>query len=488
LSDSDLSQTIRMNSDGLVRQLRPVVLLKAAQLIGIALSGILIPRWMGPDLFGQFVVLFSLIMLWRATCNIGGRYIFGRFVPQYASRGEPEEVQAVFMHVLSTRAAIALMGVPFLYWLLGRLLPDASTMTLVAGASTYVVALVAGPMFGVQFGLNRLGLSMVNDPMRRFSFLVLLVVLGGTASLERASLALLMAQVFVLIVGLVLTRRLLTLRKSAFDPSSLWEHVRFGVVVYFASLLLRIPWHLGETALALQEVDSARIAYFGVSVAATGAVAKIMGSATTILIPSLSMQQEVGDLQARDQTLGLALKYLLVLASLFAFLVIAFAPLAIRTLLGESYLGALPNLLILAVGVVVLPLRNTALALAVVTGRVWLNVQLGVIAVGVFGLAALLLIPAFGARGASAALSISIVTTAVIGAFQIRSTGVPAKARIGRLAIATVAAVLVLRLGGLSPLVAVLAATLYLALLSAVGVIRWNELRSFLRSSGLLPW
>ena len=486
MSDSDSSQTIRMNSDSLARQLRPVVLLKAAQFAGIALSGILIPRWMGPDLFGQFVVLFSLIMLWRTTCNIGGRYIFGRFVPQYASRGKPEEVRAVFMHVLSTRAAIALLGAPVLFWFLDRLLPDASRTTLIAGASTYVVALIAGPMFGVQFGLNRLGLSLVNDPARRFFFLILLVVLGGTASLERASLALLSAQVLVLMVGLVLARGLFTLRRSAFDLSSLWEHVRFGVVIYFASLLVRIPWHLGETALAFQEVDSAKIAYFGVAVAATGAVAKIMASATTLLIPSLSIQQEIGDLQARDQTLGLALKYLLVGAGLFACTVIAAAPFAIRALLGESYLGALPNLLILAVGVVALPLRSTALALAVVTGRVRLNVQLGVIALGVFGLAAVLLIPDFESRGASAALSISILITALVGALQIRNTGVPAEARIGRLAIATVAAGLVLRLGGLSPLVAGLAAIVYVALLSALGVIRWGELRSFVGSNGLL--
>ncbi len=476
-----------MNSEGLVGQLRQVVSLKAAQFLGIALSGILIPRWMGPDLFGRFVVLFSLIMLWRTTCNIGGRYIFGRFVPQYASRGEPEEVQAVLMHVLATRAAIALMGAPVLFWLLNRLLPGASTVTIVAGAATYVLALIAGPMFGVQFGLNRLGPSLINDPLRRFTFLILLVVLGGTASLERASLALLIAQVCVLLVGLVMARRILTFRRSAFDLSSLREHVRFGVVVYFASLLVRIPWHLGESVLAFQQVDSAEIAYFAVAVAATGAMAKIMAGATTLLIPSSSVQQEVGDLQGRDRTLGQALKYLLVLAGLYVFVVIAFAPLAIRTLLGESYLGAVPSLLILAVGVVALPLRSTALALGVVTGRVRLNVQLGVIAVGVFGLAALLLTPAFEARGAAAALSISILTTAVIGALQIRGTGVSGEARLGRVVVTTIAAGLVLQIGGLTPLAAVLAATLYLALLSAFGVLRWHEMRSFVRASGLLP-
>jgi O-antigen/teichoic acid export membrane protein len=472
-----------MNSDGVARQLRPVASLKAAQIIGTVLSGVLVPRWMGPDLFGQFMVLFSLIMLWRTACNIGGRYIFGRFVPRYASRGEPDEVRAVLMHVLATRAVIALVGAPLLFWLLGRLLPGASTVTLMAGASTYVLALIAGPMFGVQYGLNRLGRSLVNDPLRHFTFLLLLVVLGGTASLERASLALLLAQLSVLVVGLVLARRLLTLRKSAFDLSSLWEHVRFGAVVYAASLLVRVPWHLGESALALQEVDSVKIGYFGVAVAATGAMAKIIASAATLLIPSSSVHQEAGDLQARDRTLGLALKYLLIMAGLFAFAVVALAPLAIRTLLGETYLGALPSLLILALGVLALPLRTTALAMAVVTGRVRLNMQLGIVAVGVFGLAALLLIPAFEARGAAAALSISILTTAVVGVFQMRGSGVLAEARIGRVTLATLAAGLVVQLGGLSPVAAVLAATLYLALLSALGVIRWHELRSFLTAN-----
>ena len=474
-----------MNTDGLGRQMRPVVLLKAAQFAGIALTGILIPRWMGPDLFGQFVVLFSIIMLWRMTCNIGGRYIFGRFVPMYASRGETEEVRAVFMHVLATRATIALVGAPVLFWLLSRLLPDASRTTLLAGASTYVFALVAGPMFGVQFGLNRLGLSLINDPMRRFLFLILLVALGGTASLERASLALLTAQFFVLMVGLVLARRFFILQPSTFDLSSLWEHVRFGVVAYFASFLVRIPWRLGETTLALQDVDSAKIAYFGVAVAATGAVASLIASATTLLIPSLSTQQEVGDLSARDQTLGLVLKYVLVAAGLYAFVVIAVAPFAIRALLGESYLGALPSLLILTLGILALPLRSTALALAVVTGRVRLNVQLGVVAVAVFGLAAYVLIPTFESQGAAIALLISILTTAVLGALQIRRTAVLSVARVGRLILATIAAGLVFQFGGLSPLVAALSATVYVATLSATGVIRWGELKSLLATTSL---
>lgn len=484
---SNPSRKIRMNPASLVRQLRPVALLKAAQFVGVVLYGILIPRWMGPELFGQFAVLFSLIALWRTTCNLGGRYIFGRFVPGYALRGESERVREVFMHVLATRAVIALMGAPVLFWVLDRLLPDASRTTLVAGTLTYVTALVAGPMFGVQFGLNRLGLSMANDPARRFLFLILFVLLGGTASLERASLALLLAQLFVLGLGLVLSGRLFMLRRSAFEVSTLFEHVRFGAVAYSASLLMRLPWRLGESALALQEVDSVKIAYFSVAVAATGALAKLMGSATSLLIPSLSALQAAGDRQRRDQTLGLALRYLLVAAGLFSLLVIAFAPVAIENLLGESYLGALPNLSVLLVGTLAWPLCSAALALAVVTGTLRFNVYLGLVAATVFGLAALVLVPTLESQGASAAVTISILSAAIVGALLIRNTGVPSEARIGRLSIATGAAGVVLLMGGLSPIAAVISATVYVVLLSALRVIRWGEVGTFVRASRLMP-
>ena len=117
-----------------------------------------------------------------------------------------------------------------------------------------------------------------------------------------------------------------------------------------------------------------------------------------------------------------------------------------------------------------------------------LNLQLGLVAVTVFGIAALVLIPVYGSWGVAAAVTISILSSAIVGAFQIRNTGVPAEAQIGRLSIATGAAGLVLLIGGLSPIVAVVSATVYVVLLSAFRVIRWGELRTFVRASGLVPW
>ncbi len=133
----------------------------------------------------------------------------------------------------------------------------------------------------------------------------------------------------------------------------------------------------------------------------------------------------------------------------------------------------------------VLPFRGAALALAVVIGRARLNAHLGVLAVSVFGLMAYLLIPAFESQGAAAALTLSILVTAAVGAFQIRGTRVLPEARIGRLTLATAAAGLVLQLVGLSPLGAGLSAAVYMATLAALGVIRWSELHSLLGTGNL---
>ena len=485
MTGPDSSQKIRMNRSGLARQSGPVAILKATQFAGVALAGILIPRWMGPALFGQFAVMFSLITLWRTACNIGGRYIFGRFIPKYASQGESGQIRAVFMHVLGTRVLIASIGAPLLFLALRRLLPGASLAALVAATCTYIAALIAGPLFGVQFGLNRLGLSMINDPMRRFLLLALIVLIGGTQSLERASYSLLLAQLLVLLVGLAAARQLFTLEKSVWDLSRIWEHLRFGIAMYAASLLVRVPWHLGESSLALLEVESADIAYFSVAVAAAGAYARLLVSVTTLLVPSLSLREAEEDSRGRDETLGIALRYLLVAAGLFVLVVIACAPAAIRLLLGEDFLGVVPNLLLISIGTVALPLRSSALAMGVARGRVWQNLQLGLVAVVVFGLVALALIPEFSSKGASAAVGISILCSGLTGAFQLRRTGVPREARLGRLVLASSVAALVVGVGGMNSVVAAIAAVVYLVLLSTLGVVRWTELRAFVSEGGM---
>jgi O-antigen/teichoic acid export membrane protein len=461
----------------LTGQLRPVVLIKAAQVLSMVVFTVAAPRLLGPTRFGELAVILSMSALWMTACTLGGRYVFGRFIPEYAARGDHRKVRAVFMHVLQTRVAAATLVAPVLYLLLRRALPEASDLALYASAGGFLAMTLSTPLYNVFFGLNRLGTSMSRDAFGQFLLLGLLVLTGAAASLERAALAVLLTQLVVLAIGILLCRRLFTFERSVFDLASLLEHARFGLTVFGANLLLRLPWRLGETALALGGVDVAQIAFFNVALSATSAFTRMLGNATTLQIPELSLREAAGDEAGRDRGLGIALRYLTVSACLFVLVVMAVAPMAVRRLLGEEYLGVLPNLSIVALAALAAPLIRTALARAVVGIRLVRTAVLGTVAISTFAAACLVLIPTRGAAGASIALVVANFAAAAVSMVQILGTGVLREARMPRQLAAAAVPAAVLLAAGRSPAMAAVAAALYLLAVFALRIVEWRDVR-----------
>ena len=474
---------IEMRPTGLSGQLRPVMLVKAAQVASMVLFGIAAPRLLGPTRFGELAVILSMASLWMTACTLGGRYVFGRFIPEYAARGETLRVRAVFMHVLETRAVAAALAAPAVYVLLERALPAASATALLAAAGAFLAMTLASPMYNVFFGLNRLGTSMSRDAFGQFLLLGLLVATGAAASLERAAIAVLATQLLILAIGVALCRKLFTLDHSAFDLPEVLAHLRFGLTIFGANLLLRLPWRLGETALALGGVEPAQIAFFNLAVSATAAFTRILGGATTLQIPTLSLREAAGDAAGRDRGLGVALRYLTVAACLFVLLVFTAAPAAVRILLGDAYLGVLPNLSIVALAALGAPIVRTALSLAVVRTHLARSAALGIVAVGAFAGAAALLIPSHGAAGASLAVVAGTFGATAVALLQIRGSGILGEARMARQLAAAVAPAVILLAMGTGPAVAGAAAALYVVLVFALRILDRSDLRQLARAA-----
>jgi O-antigen/teichoic acid export membrane protein len=480
VNSADSKPGLRVDSAGVLRQLPAIGLFKIVQVAGLALFSVLAPRYLGPELFGSFAVVLSLTALWMTTSNLGAKYVFGRFVPEYAARGADDRVRALFMQMVGSRLALAIAGAPLLALFLGRALPEASTTTLALAAAAFVAMTLAAPMFAVFYGLNRLGASMGRESFGRLALLALLVALGASAGLERATLAVLLTQAAALAAGVWLCRQLFWFDRAAFDPREAFGHLRFGAAVFAANLLLRAPWRLGESALALADVAREEIAFFNVALSASVAFTRLLGEATTLQIPSLSRRQAAGDGAGRDRSLGLALKYLNVAGVLFVLAVFALGPWAVRTFWGEAFRGVVPNLLLVAPAALTQPFVRTALSLAVIESRLRRNLELGAAALAVFVAGCWLLVPRFAGLGATAALVAASLASAGVALLQMRGSGVLAEASCGRhLLVAAAPAVIVVTSGG-APWAAAAAAPVYLALLAAAGVVRRDELRRLL--------
>jgi O-antigen/teichoic acid export membrane protein len=475
MTEAPAPSSLELNPTSLVGQLRSVIAWKAVRVAGMALFAVLAPRLMGAERFGQFAVILSVNTLWMTSSNFGARYVFGRFVPEYARRGATDQLRGLFLQVLGLRGAIVLVGAPLLFLFFGRVLPEATTLTRLAATGAFVATTATAPMFSFFYGLNRLGTSLSREAFARFLLLGAIVVAGGATSLERASLALVATQILILAAGVWLCRDLFVLRRAGNELEGARLHLGFGLAMFAANFLLHVPWRLGESALALAGVEPAEIAYFSVSLSAAVALTRILGETTTLQIPSLSRKQADGDAAGRDRSLGLGLRYLSILGVGFVFLCFAAGPWAVRTLWGESFLGVVPNLLIVAPAAVAVPFTRCALSLAVIESRLRRNFELGLAAMVGFAVTAVLLVPRLESRGASAAVVVGLGAAALTGLRHLRSSGVLANARLGRHVLAAALGLGLLALGGGTPVAALGGAALYLAALFAFGVLEVGE-------------
>jgi len=466
-----------MNPTTLVGQARPIALFKGLEVLGIGLFSVLAPRYLGPELFGRFAVVLSLTTLWMMTSSLGGRYVFGRFVPEYAATGATHRVRALFMHMVGSRLALVVVGTPLFVYFLHQALPEASPAALGFAATAFVAMTTAAPMYSVFLGFNQLGTSMGRETFGRFALLAVLFLVGARAGLERATAALVVTQVGALLTGIYLCRHLFLFDKSVFDWRAVVFHLRFGLAVFVANLLLRAPWRLGESALALAGVARPEIAFFNIALSAPVALTRLLGGLTTLQIPELSLQHAAGDAARRDRHLGVALKYFNVASVLFVLVVFGAGPWAVSHLWGERFLGVIPNLLLAAPTALTQPVVRAALSLAVVESRLLRNLELGGVTVVVFGFTAWLLVPRYASFGATAALVAASLAAALLAIARLRSTGVLAAAHFGRhlLAIALPAAILVGARG--ASLAALPAALIYFGLLFGLGIVRRDELK-----------
>src|SRR5712691_10669733 len=111
---------------------RPVSMLAAVRVVGIWKCGeyaalaafvIIVPRMMGPILYGRLAALVALMALLVSTSGLGAGATFGRFLPEYGATNDQLKARALFIQLFWTRAVSALFLSVGLMALLPKLLP-----------------------------------------------------------------------------------------------------------------------------------------------------------------------------------------------------------------------------------------------------------------------------------------------------------------------------------------------------------------------------
>jgi O-antigen/teichoic acid export membrane protein len=397
------------------RNISAVLLLKTVQYPFLVLSAMVIPRVMGPHAYGEYALMLSIVVMTASATELGIGQICGRFVPSLELLGDLRPLQRFATGLLAAKLALdALLAGP-LYLLLWATYGDRFPATyFVLAISTLVVLDLGMVPYGLMFGLNRLNLYALRDPLRRALNLVLVLVFYHYFGLYGALASTLMVEASLTALNLAWGRRFFRLQDFRLDLAFLKPYLQFGFVFYL-SMGVKTVWEkVGNPLIAYLTADAREVALFDIPNQMFLITIAFLLVTIGYLVPIFMRLLVTGREEKLVIWSGLLLKYIFALSTLTVGVFLITGPDLIPVLIGRNYAGVYPNAVVLLLGIFPMAVVQLGYVFCVVYREAWKYLQALLCALIAFVPAAFVLVPYLASMGAALAMLFSTAAAAVV--------------------------------------------------------------------------
>ncbi len=267
--------------------------LRGLDLLRAVLFAAVVPRLLGPEEFGRFNVLTSVALAFALLSGLGSTQLMGRFVPALRHAGDEEGIARLFAGLLVLRSATGLVSAILLALALGHWLSELPAPAIVLTAVAVALRAPANTPFALWLGLDQADRWGVGDALRRWSSLVLLLPLAWSHGLVGALVALTLAELLVLGLGLAWARP--WLRGFALPSRAEWRpYARYNALFLASNALFVVVLH--GTSLLIRAVSGGyeQVAWFAAAHAAYLALHAALWQLCMAFAPLLSGLRAAG--------------------------------------------------------------------------------------------------------------------------------------------------------------------------------------------------
>jgi O-antigen/teichoic acid export membrane protein len=350
-----------------VRNAELLVVQQGANLLSAFAFAALVPRWMGPEVYGRYALINSLIVWFVLAGGMGFTAVLSRFIPRLVTEGK--DIREFTGGLLTVRLITGLL-IALLFLTFSSLWLRDSDPRILVFATAMVFAQVLVYFYYTFFlGINRAAHWGMGQVIRGWASFALLLIGYRLAGLLGAFLGLLIAELIVLAVGLWWARphRLRPILWP--DWNSLAPCFRFGLIFFIGDLLIATNQRSGQALVAAVTGDYVQVGYFGAAHNIFITVALILPQLALAFLPLLSSLSAQGRLNDLKEWIERLLKWLAVLGMLVVFAVLLLGDDLIPLVLGEAFRPMVFNLLILTLALPLWALITVARVLAMVWNR-----------------------------------------------------------------------------------------------------------------------
>ncbi|NOX61861.1 MAG: hypothetical protein GXP42_07930 [Chloroflexi bacterium] len=268
------------------RNLSLISINKGIQLMGGALWALIVPRWLGPQAYGQFALAMSLSLLLWWVGDFGGLEVFGRHMPQLIER-KPKAASKLFGQAFLLRLLVGL-SLPFMMLLLGPLIAP-----WLAGWPAFLIGLSAGlhiiswTSYHLLYATKQMGKWSVETSWRLTTQLPL-VLMAGARGVSAQMAAYTINELIYLGLAFHWTKRWFTREALRPDLRFLRPYLRMGLGFWATNIGLIVLFRSGTLLVQLITGNSVQVSYFDLSLTVFFLVFTIIDQLLRAFLPTVS--------------------------------------------------------------------------------------------------------------------------------------------------------------------------------------------------------
>jgi O-antigen/teichoic acid export membrane protein len=395
---------------------------RVALAVAAFLFAALVPRFMGPQVYGQYALILSLSTLVVVGSAFGFTEIVGRYVPELSARGAIPDVQRLFGNLFLLRMAGGFTAAVLFFGITSSWLRELDVAALAAAAAAVGARALSHYLFAFFLGLNQAARWGLGELIERWLLLVLVIPGFSVAGFRGACLALLLAELGTLGVGIVLNRAHFARICWKLDLGHLRPHLSFGFLFFAGNLLAVAFQSSGEVLVRAISGDYTQVSFFGLAngVYLTGAAAiQQLSVSSTALLMSLRAQENPEGVR---ETLRQMLSWVTAGATTVFFAAVLLGPRAVPLVFGRSFQPVAMSLVPITLTLVAFAVSSAGAVVAVTHDQPKTVLIAGGLRLAAFWSLGPTLIGRWDSFGACVAVLVASVIHACYLAFHMRTT------------------------------------------------------------------
>jgi O-antigen/teichoic acid export membrane protein len=387
-----------------VRNAGLLIIQRGALVLNALLFAALVPRLMGPTIYGQFILLTSLALWISNGSALGITPIMGRFVPEFVSRDDRKGLLKFVGQMAAFRLLLAAVGAALYFTLTKLWLQELDWVVLGFMAVSVFFNITSLFVYNVFLGLNQAANWVMNETLRCWGSLILVLAGVSLWGLKGACLGLALTDIMVLGVGWKWGRAYLGETFSRLEMGYLMPFFRFGFLFFVSDIILSTFQYSGATLIRVITENYNQVSYFGLALQGYLMPAAAFDQLAIAFAPFLAGLLARQETSAFEFWVEQLLKWLVVSGVLVVFVTLFLADTLIPLLIGEAFRPVALNITIMTLSLLIQGVVSVGGALTIVKERPRVNLVASALRLLGFLLAGAVLISWRGSLGASLAV------------------------------------------------------------------------------------